>query len=130
MKATRDRLNVIRRNLGTLLNTLALKTGMVSRSFVSGRVCDIREVLDETISATYDPDPTPNTTHNMEHPLPTMLYWNWSEGYTGDPDTPDDPPHLEDVTVMLGEHDITSLLPADVLADVREAMLRDMEAGQ
>ena len=72
----------------------------------------------------------PETDSDMEYELPVMLYWNLSEGYIGDPHTPDDPPHLEDVRVMLGEHDITDLLPADMLADVREAMLRDMEAGQ
>ena len=76
------------------------------------------------------PDPIPITDSEMEHELSVVLYWNWSKGYTGDPDTPDDPPHLEDVTVMLGEHDITDLLAPDVLADVREAMMRDMEAGQ
>ncbi len=69
------------------------------------------------------------TDYHMEHAIPVMLHWKWSKGYAGDPDTPDDPPHLEDVTVILGETDITDLLPADMLADVREAMLRDMEAG-
>ena len=74
------------------------------------------------------PDPIPNTRHNMEQEIPAMLYWNWSKGYSGDPDTPADPPGLEDVTVMLGEHDITGMLSPEALADVREAMLRAMEA--
>ena len=89
----------------------------------------VRRRRNGAIGAASGPDPVFKTDHSMEHGLPGMLYWNWSKGCTGDPDTPDDPPHLEDVAVMLGENEITDLLSPEQLADVREAMLRDMEAG-
>jgi len=59
-----------------------------------------------------------------------MCHWNWSKGERRTWDSPGEPAHLEDVAVMLGENEITDLLSPEALADVHDAMLREMEAGE
>ncbi len=75
-------------------------------------------------------DPIPDTPYSMEYEISVMFYWDWSKGERRTWDSPGEPAHLEDVTVMLGEHDITEMLSPEVLVNVHEAMLQEMEYGR
>jgi len=126
-------LESLRRTYAAAHAELVERTGgdhHVRRELVCAQMETIENAIEAALRRYDEPDPIPDTRFRVEWEIPVMLYWGWSKGDPGSYDTPRDWPHLEDETVMLGEHDITEMLSPEALADVREAMLRDMEAGE
>jgi len=88
----------------------------------------IRGAVNRALADDAAPDPIPDTAYHDDYELSVNIHWNWSKGDPGSHDTPADPAGAEDVSVTLGGHDITAMVPESELRYIcEELIVRRME---